>query len=479
MNFCTSEFAIFFIFIFIIYYGLNEKVSWNKLKIFLLISSYVSYSYWYYPYLLILFASTGIDYICGKKIHSTDKKNVRKRYLIISIFTNLSILGFFKYFGFFLDNITYPLILIGQYIRFEFPAFILPVGISFYTFQSMSYTIDIYRDKCKPVDRFTDLALYVAFFTQLVAGPIVRAREFIPQLIKKRRIIWPYFYWGSFLIILGSFKKLVIADNIAPYVDFFFSLEDHSDFHAITCWLYMFAYSVQIYADFSGYTDIAIGTAYLLGFKLPFNFYYPYIALGFGDFWRRWHISLSTWIRDYLYHPLGGSRNGRFITIRNLVITMFLVGLWHGANWNFVLWGLLHGFYLIIDHIVIRPVLLRFQNKKILNVFIDVIIRLFTLISVTYAWVFFRSQTLDQAIEITKSLILNFNVSNVLYQANLVIGQYWGIVYLMHFTVYIFKKDSMHRRFPKKLYFLTSLAMIIMLLFNRAVAINAFIYFQF
>jgi len=335
MIFTSKTFIVFFILVYILYWLLKKKKSQN---ILLLIGSYIFYG-WIHPWFCILIAiSTVVDYYTGLKIYThSDRK---KRYLFISLFTNLGMLFFFKYFNFFVENVYQILVTVGLDISYPALKIFLPVGISFYTFQTLSYTIDIYKGKLKPTDNFIDFAVFVSFFPQLVAGPIERAKRFLPQIEKERRFSIKLIESALPLLIRGFFKKIVIADNIAIYVDQVYLLEKPSVFVLFAATL---AFSLQILADFSAYTDIARGLAKLLGFDLIKNFNKPYFATSPADFWKRWHISFSTWIRDYLYIPLGGSRvNSEKKYFMVLLITFGLSGLWHGAAWNFILWGVYH-----------------------------------------------------------------------------------------------------------------------------------------
>lgn len=480
MIFVSTEFLIFFVVIYGIYLLFRQFRLWGGAKIVLLVGSLISYGFWYYPYLLILIISISVDFFCGNQIAKTENPNSRKALLSVSILTNLGILGFFKYYNFFIENVTPFISELGVDVNQERLELLLPIGISFYTFQSMTYTLDIYRRKLTPICSFFDFSLYVSFFTQLVAGPIVRAGQFLPQLARQREITAAMIKWGMFLIILGAFKKLVIADNLAFYVDWFFALPSYEEVHSITAWLVMIAYSVQIYSDFSGYTDMAIGMGWLLGFKLPANFYYPYIALGFTDFWRRWHISLSQWIRDYIYIPLGGNQRGETRTLVNVSVTMFLGGLWHGASWLFVVWGLLHGFYLIVDHIILRKYVYPLcQAPGGVSVFISGFTRFLTFMAVVYAWVFFRSQSFDQALQISNVMFTHFAGYTMKGFTYLFMAEYWGIIIVMHLVVLVWMKDGLHRRFSPIIYFPAGVLMLFCLLFFRVSHGNAFIYFAF
>ena len=345
MLFTTHEFFVFFLIVLVSYWLLaKQKVAQNVL---LLGSSYFFYGFVNPIFCLLLLASTLIDFICGAALGA--RKGSRNAWVIISIATNLSILGVFKYFNFFVANIHEMLNLIGLEISSpQFLEIAVPVGISFYTFQSMSYTIDVYRGVQKPVFRFPDFALYVAFFPQLVAGPIERARTLIPQITERRIISFEQVASGIEKIIYGLVLKLAVANNVATYVDRIFMLEAPSIEVMVVGAL---GFAIQIYADFFGYTLMALGIASLLGFRLSRNFNSPYFAWSPSEFWRRWHISLSSFVRDYLYIPLGGSQRGAVRTFVALTITMFLMGLWHGAAWKYVVWGLYHGFLLALYHL--------------------------------------------------------------------------------------------------------------------------------
>jgi len=349
MLFQNSIFLVFLIVVFSIWFLFHK---WNIAgKVVLLIASYVFYGAWNVKYIWLILASTLIDYFVALILDKTNSKQTVKRkiMLMISLVANLGLLGFFKYQGFFIHNMQ-------SIMPFDLPfaETILPVGISFYTFQSMSYTIDVYRRKLPVCKNFIDFATYVSFFPQLVAGPIVRASDFLPQLAKPRKFSIENISKFLPIFAIGLFKKTILADNLGIYVDSVFSnLPAHS---SLDCVLALISYAFQIYYDFSGYTDMAIGVAALFGYTLTINFNLPYIATSIADFWRRWHISLSTWLRDYLYIPLGGSKMKTGMGVaRNLLITMVLGGLWHGAAWNFVVWGAYQGILLTIERFFIKP----------------------------------------------------------------------------------------------------------------------------
>ena len=316
----------------------------------LVVASYFFYGWWDVRFVLLLLLSTGIDYFAGGRIHGSDDPRVRKRYLLLSIIANLSLLGFFKYFMFANHSLAelfswvgaaYPQSLLSAQV-------VLPIGISFFTFQSMSYTIDIYRRRVAPAQSLVDFACYIALFPQLIAGPIVRYSMLADQL-RRPQLNVARFTLGAQFFILGLAKKVLLADNIAPLAEAFFDAPDLAVFAAPDAALATIAYSLQIYFDFSGYSDMAVGLGYALGYTFPQNFNSPYKSGSISEFWRRWHMTLSYWLRDYLYIPLGGSQGGRWRTYRNLGLTMLLGGLWHGANWTFVIWGAWHGLWLMIE----------------------------------------------------------------------------------------------------------------------------------
>ena len=343
MLFHTWQFWCFFPAVYLVYLLLPRVWMQNAL---LLVASYWFYAAWDWRFLGLIIASTFVDYWCGLGIASSSSSSRKKLLLVTSLVFNLGLLAIFKYFDFFSQSFTALLNNVGMQMNPRLLGFVLPVGISFYTFQTLSYTIDIYRGQIKPTRNPLNFALFVAFFPQLVAGPIERAKQFLPQIESRRKLDVARLDTGGWLILWGLWKKVVVADNLGLIVDTIFDASGEAT--AMLAYLGMVAFTFQIYCDFSGYTDIARGLAKLLGFELMLNFNLPFAALNPADFWRRWHISLSTWLRDYLYIPLGGNRGGAAMTYRNLLITMVLGGLWHGAAWNFVIWGIYHGVILAI-----------------------------------------------------------------------------------------------------------------------------------
>lgn len=389
MLFNSLDFVFFYAIVFAAYALLRRN--WAVRKGLLLLASYWFYMAWNPPYAVLLIFSTGLDFVAGQRISRSENARERRLWLVASCVGNLGVLFFFKYSGFLLTNLsalTTPPMPVPAFVR----DVILPLGISFYTFQSLSYTIDVYRDRTTATDSFLDFALYVSFFPQLVAGPILRSREFLPQLVRNHSASADELLSGFNLIARGFAKKLLGADLLAEYVDLVYAAP--GEFGAFNHLLAVYAYAFQIYFDFSGYTDIAIGTARTLGFRVPENFRLPYLARGPADFWRRWHISLSTWLRDYLYVSLGGSRGSRAKTYRNLAITMLLGGLWHGAGWGFVLWGAFHGAWLAAHRAVFRD---RdgFRVPAAVSIFL-------TFHAACFGWVLFRARTLADALAVMR-----------------------------------------------------------------------------
>ncbi len=363
-------------------------------KRFLLLVSYYFYAYWDYRFTSLLLISSVVDYWVGKAISRTEKQRSRKGLLLISLVVNLGMLGFFKYFNFFIDSAAPLLEQLG--LHTQTLNIILPVGISFYTFQTLSYTLDVYRKQLKPCENFWDFSLFVSFFPQLVAGPVVRASQFLPQLDARPAFSWHEMFLGFRQFVFGLFKKVFIADRLAYFVDYAFGNSEAMS--GATLWLAVTAYAIQIYCDFSGYSDMAIGLARTMGYRFEKNFNLPYIATNITDFWRRWHISLSTWLRDYLYIPLGGNQKGKTRTYINLMLTMVLGGLWHGASWSFVFWGLIHGLALA-GHKVFRSYVIRPSDDEsaVLRSVRRVICWVLTMLAVWVGWVYFRSNDFQVA----------------------------------------------------------------------------------
>ena len=391
MLFPTLIFGVFFLIVFTVSWGLEHEN--GRRKLFLVLASYVFYGWWDWRFCGLLFASSVLNWLIGRAIGGSHSGSARYGYMVLGVIINLIILGFFKYYGFFLENLTPLLTQLGVERDLPWLQIILPVGISFYTFQGISYVVDVKRGHAEPQRRLLDVMLYISFFPQLVAGPIVRAQDFLPQLQQSPRLSRDAASLGLLLIVWGLFKKTVIAAELAEHLvdPVFFDPSFYSGFDLLIA---VYAYAVQIYCDFSAYSDIAIGCAALLGYRFHRNFDQPYRARSFQDFWRRWHISLSTWLRDYLYIPLGGNRGGSLLTARNLFLTMLLGGLWHGAAWTFVAWGAFHGSALLIER------LLKLDEK--VRSWISLVI---TFHGVCLAWILFRSPSFDHAMSYMANMI--------------------------------------------------------------------------
>ena len=398
MLFNSIDFAIFLPIVFVLYWFVASKNL--KLQNFLIVAaSYLFYGWWDWRFLSLILFSTIIDYTIGQKLRVEENETKRKVLLWSSILLNLGFLGFFKYYNFFLDNFITAFSFFGTEINANSLNIILPVGISFYTFQTLSYTIDIYKRKLEPTNDIIAFSAFVSFFPQLVAGPIERATNLLPQFYKKREFNYAKAVDGMRQILWGLFKKIVIADNCALYANEIFN--NSSDYTGSTLFMGAIFFAFQIYGDFSGYSDIAIGTSRLFGFKLKQNFAFPYFSRDIAEFWRRWHISLSTWFRDYLYIPLGGSRGGKWNKIRNVFIIFIISGFWHGANWTFIIWGALNALFFL-------PLLLTNKNRnnlevvaqgKVLPSLKELFSILFTFSLTVFAWVFFRAENLSHAVQ--------------------------------------------------------------------------------
>ncbi len=397
--------------------------------------------------------------------------------LAISLVANLGLLGFFKYGGFVLENFVDLMTVMGIDFQAAEPNIILPVGISFYTFQTMSYTLDIYFRKARPTGSFLDFALYVTFFPQLVAGPIVRAVDFLPQCVEPKRATRDQFGWGLYFITLGLFQKVVLADGfLSSSADTVFGFKEGA-IYSVDAWLGLLAFSAQIFCDFAGYSTCAIGVALCLGFILPDNFRSPYSAIGLSDFWRRWHITLSTWLRDYLYISLGGNRKGNGRTLVNLMITMFLGGLWHGASWTFVVWGLLHGFYLVVEQVLRQTFGHVDWAKHPVSRFA---MGFFTFFLVSLAWVFFRASDFPSAWSLMCSLF-TWNGEGALLLSTLDMIKVTVVVAgLLLSHIYLREKRLEHAMQNFSAWFVMTIWVVMLFgLIMMQGGANAFIYFQF
>lgn len=475
MVFNSLAFLIFIAIFLPLYFAIR-----GRLRLWLcLVASYFFYGWWDWRFLGLIVLSTLIDYSVGLRLEQTAAPQLRRRLLTVSVVANLGVLGFFKYFNFFAESLKELLQQIGLTADYNTLHIILPVGISFYTFQSMSYTIDIYYRKLKPEPDFLRFATFIAFFPQLVAGPIVRARDFLPQFRKDRQFEWDRFISGTGQVLWGFFKKVAVADSLAPFVDQCFAApESFSSLHLLIGVIF---YSFQIYCDFSGYSDIAIGLGRIMGFDFPVNFRTPYFSKNFSEFWTRWHISLSSWLRDYLYIPLGGNRHGKWNTFRNLMITMLLGGLWHGASWVFVFWGFLHGLYLVVQR-VLGSLTDRLHQKMgtfpwLRNIGNLALVYGFTCL----AWIFFRSPEFATATKMIAGIgtLGDLSLGSVVNKFVVLKG-----VILIAFLVMVelanFKYQFGHLSLRSPAFRMASFALLLWLIaFFGTFDSNAFIYFQF
>jgi alginate O-acetyltransferase complex protein AlgI len=415
MLFNSIEFLFFFPIVFILYWLVFQK----KIKIqnaLIVVASYIFYGWWDWRFLFLILFSTILDYSIALKLQNQEKQNIRKRYLCLSILINIGFLAVFKYFNFFVDSFVDAFGLLGITLQKTTLNIILPVGISFYTFQTLSYTIDVYKKKLEPTKDLIAFTAFVSFFPQLVAGPIERASNLLPQFYQKRQFDYAKAVDGLRQILWGLFKKIVIADNSATIVNEVFN--NYQSYNGFILMYGTIMFSFQIYGDFSGYSDIAIGTARLFGFNLKKNFDFPYFSRDVAEFWRRWHISLTTWFRDYIYIPLGGSEGSLINKIKNTFIIFLVSGFWHGANWTFIFWGL-------INAILFIPLMLRNKNKRYVEIvaynkitpnikeFIQII---FTFSLISLSWIYFRAENILQANQYLISLFnffpLKENIAN-------------------------------------------------------------------
>jgi alginate O-acetyltransferase complex protein AlgI len=394
MEFFKPGFLAFFVIVFVVYWRLQRhglRMGWMLLASAVY---YASFSPWF---LVLLFGSTLIDYFVAMRLPKTESLGKKRALLTLSIGVNLGILASFKYAIFMMETTQSVSSLLGYSLHVPTWKVVLPLGISFYTFEAISYVVDVYRGKIAPLTSLRDYMLYILFFPHLLAGPIVRSHDFVPQLHRTKRFSWLRLEVGVRLFLFGLFKKAVIADWMAGLIDPVFATPESYSSRAL--WLATIGYTVQIYCDFSGYSDMAVGLAHMFGFKLPANFATPYLATSISDFWRRWHISLSSWLRDYLYIPLGGNRGSEWMTYRNLLLTMTLGGLWHGASWTFVLWGVYHGLLLVIQRLCPLP-------ERLRSAWWQPVWMLLTLLAVSMGWVLFRAKTFAAALAVFGGLFV-------------------------------------------------------------------------
>lgn len=473
MLFNSFEFLVFFIVLVLAYYSLPHKYRW----LLLLLASYFFYGFWEWHYLGLILISTVIDYLAGLGIYNSKSKGKKRSFLLISLLSNLGILMTFKYYNFFIENINSI-----SNANFSYLHFLLPVGISFYTFQTMSYSLDLYNGKLeKPEKHFGRFALFVTFFPQLVAGPIERASHLLPQFQRKVKLEYDNLSKGLSIILWGLFKKVVIADRLSIFVDEIYNnLGEYGSFAYILATIF---FAFQIYCDFSGYSDIAIGSARVLGFELNINFNKPYLAKSLREFWQRWHISLSSWFRDYVYIPLGGNKTVKWRWYYNIMITFLISGFWHGAQWTFIIWGLIHGIILVTEY--------QFSKRKgqELGPFkkMSKILLTFTIVCLT--WVFFRANSFSDALLILESLVninsYDFNsiglyivpmARNTVYPIDILLGVFFICFLVIAEIRFSYSSFFKLPEVIKKAIYLIGIILILTLgVFNT----NAFIYFQF
>ena len=497
MLFNSYTFIVFFIVILILH---NLPFSWKVKKINLLLASYIFYAAWNPPFILLLWLATVVDFFVGRALYQQENISKKRMLLVISLIGNLGMLVFFKYGGFLLENFTHLVNAIGIDYHPAKPNIILPAGISFYTFTTLCYTIDMYKKRSAPVKSLLDFSLFVTFFPHLVAGPIVRPPQLVPQFETPRTASQKQLLEGLMLLSLGLFMKVVLADSmLSASADAVFG--STATLSSLDAWAGVLAFSGQIFFDFAGYSTCAVGVALCLGFVLPQNFLYPYAAICFSDFWRRWHVTLSAWLRDYLYIPLGGNRKGKIRTYFNLMLTMLLGGLWHGANWTFVVWGGLHGFYLWVekffkDRMASKhegvtaamagdpvPVIVKASivpgivvNKTVKNFLLALLT--FFLINVT--WVFFRSSTFAQSWQLLKSMFGQADDGAALL-TTLAIIKVGVIITCMVIAHWLMRNTRVLNVVAKLPWWLTGViwAVILLLIIISQESSSSFIYFQF
>lgn len=471
MLFNSLSFVVFLVIVLVLYYA--KLLNWTNRKRMLLLASYVFYGLWNPPLVLLLWISTMVDWIAGKKLAIEENKRKRKMWLLLSMVVNLGFLAFFKYRDFMLDNFTTVVNSYGYGYQAQAMDIILPMGISFYTFQTMSYTIDMYLKRTERARTFLDFALYVTFFPQLVAEPIVRAQELISQFYEEKKATVNQFIWGLFLLTVGLFLKVVLADTL---------LSDTADevfgskkiLNGLDAWTGTLAFSGQIFFDFAGYSTCAIGIALMLGIILPDNFRYPYAAIGFSDLWRRWHITLSTWLRDYLYIPLGGNKHGIVRMYAALMITMLLGGLWHGAAWTFVIWGALHGIYLVVERLLKNKIHIK------INTYNGILLALLTYTLVNFTWVFFRAREFSVAKNmLTSMLFINGDGGKILYSFDIIkVFILISILFICHWVMRNTSMKEVSLKTPSWVLGIVWAAMFFLIAISQGSG-EQFIYFQF
>ncbi|MCI0456412.1 MAG: MBOAT family protein [Gemmataceae bacterium] len=474
MLFCTRQFVLFFALVFVLYWALP----WSRARVLLLlVASFLFYAAWNQWLAVIICVSTVLDYLVARGMDASTAPRLRKGLLTLSITANLGLLCYFKYANFFLQSLQEALNTAGLSASFPVLSVLLPLGISFYTFEAISYTVDVYFRRIPAERSLPSFMLFILFFPHLVAGPIVRARDFLPQVRRRKRWSWPRMALGARFVVLGVFKKLAIADPMIKLVDPVFA--DPGAYSAAALWMAALAYALQVYCDFSGYSDIALGCAHLLGYKLARNFDMPYLARNIAEFWRRWHISLSSWIRDYLFIPLGGSRLGQWITYRNLILTMTLAGLWHGAAWNYVLFGVVQGLMLCAHRSFRAFCEPRPGLSALLASVPGTVLRVaFTFTCFCYSLVIFRSTTLEGAWTMMTRMVTGAVGSVAPLQPRWLLLTV-AVVALGHYLGQRTVLNRLSQRVPAELQGMALAVMFTVALVLAPDASKAFVYFQF
>lgn len=484
MAFNSIDYLIFLPLVFLLYWFVfNKKVKIQNLLV--LFASYFFYGLWDWRFLFLIIASTIVDYIVANKIYSCET-NLKKRklWLWISVIFNISLLGFFKYYNFFADSFIDMFQLFGYTIKSSWTlSIILPVGISFYTFQTMSYSLDVYYKRLKPTKDLLSFATFVAFFPQLVAGPIERATNLLPQIINKRVFSNKQFIQGGKLILWGLFKKIVIADGLAPIVDDVFA--NYGEYSASTLILGVCLFSFQVYGDFSGYSDIAIGTAKLFGIELMSNFKFPNFSRNVAEYWQRWHVSLSTWFRHYIYIPLGGSRVSKLKSVRNICIIFLVSGFWHGANWTFIFWGAFHALVFIPVFLMGRNTIYKnsvIGQNTILPSVKEIGQVLLTFSIVTFSRIFFRSESITDSFNYIVRIFTNFEYEKYNHPLGYRMWDYYILVCVFILYEYLIRKDERNPfkfKSPVIRFVFYVLVIFSIILFYDSGFDRSFIYFQF
>ena len=483
MLFNSLEYFIFLPITFLVYWNIF-KTKIKQQNLFLLCSSLFFYGLWDWRFLFLIIASTVVDFFVALQIHNNSEISKRRKWLWLSVIFNISLLGFFKYFNFFIESFTDLFSVFGYQAQNSWTLqIILPVGISFYTFQTMSYSLDVYYKRLQPTKDFISFATFVTFFPQLVAGPIERASNLLSQITSKREFSYLQTKEGLKLVLWGLFKKVVIADAIAPIVDDIFA--NYTSYPASTLILGVCLFSFQVYGDFSGYSDIAIGTAKMFGIELMSNFKFPNFSRNVAEYWQRWHVSLSTWFRHYVYIPLGGSRVSKLKSVRNIIIIFLISGFWHGANWTFIFWGAIHAALYI-------PVFLMGRNRIYMNTVIaqnswfpslkEIGQVLLTFILVTFSRIFFRSESITDAFAYIKQICYNFKFETYYHPNGYRMIDYYLLLAVFVIYEFLIRKDERSPfKFKSKVvrFVLYTLVIFGMLLFFDDSIDRSFIYFQF